>query len=588
MQFIRELRRRRVFRTAALYVVAAWVILQVAALAFPAIDIADEAIRFVWLGVFLGFPVAIIFGWRYQITDHGIEKTEPLAAGESPGDLRLKSLDVGLLAALSLVLVLITVGVVREIKETDRPGVSIFGREIPPNSIAVLPLDNLTGDPEQRFFTIGLHDALISDLAVVSGLRVTSRTSSSLYSDVRKNAVEIGLELGVAYVIEGTVQRVGDNVLVRLQLIDAALDELLWRENYDREVSDILMLQGEIARTVASEVGVKLTPDERSRLTRKREVNPEVYELVVKGMYFAKQLNPEAIATGFEYLNDAIDADPRESLAYAGLALGYNTIGHGINAHDAFPKALAAAQKALGIDGFSGEGWAALAEAQMYYDWNWDTAEESMLKALQLSPSLDQMYAHYAYLLILYGRMEESIEAAEKARELSPLDAMWAGFAAWIYMLEGRWEEAEQGSDECLSLKPEFTFCHYVYAQVLTAQGRYDKAIELLEGAGGIDPFILWSLTPTYALAGRHADAMQLVQILDQDHTPRNLMHLSFSYSAMGEIDKAIEYLELAHEARADWLPWIDLDYTFGGAVEPMRDDPRFRDIVARMKLPLE
>ena len=190
MPIVRELRRRRVFRTAALYVVAAWVLLQVADLAFPALDIADEAIRFVWAGVILGFPIAVIFGWRYQVTTHGIEKTQPLAAGQSPGDLGLKGLDFGLLAALSLVLVVIAFGVVREIRQSDRPGVSVFGREIPPNSIAVLPLDNLTGDPEQRYFTIGLQEALISDLAVISGLRVTSRTSSRLYENVRKTAVE--------------------------------------------------------------------------------------------------------------------------------------------------------------------------------------------------------------------------------------------------------------------------------------------------------------------------------------------------------------------------------------------------------------
>lgn len=586
MPIVRELRRRRVFRTAALYVVAAWVLLQVADLAFPALDIADEAIRFVWAGVILGFPIAVIFGWRYQVTSHGIEKTQPLAAGQSPGDLGLKGLDFGLLAALSLVLVVIAFGVVREIRQSDRPGVSVSGREIPPNSIAVLPLDNLTGDPEQRYFTIGLQEALISDLAGISGLRVTSRTSSRMYENVRKTAVEIGLELGVAYVIEGTVQRVGDSVRVRLQLINAALDELLWSENYDREARDILVLQGEIARTVAGEVGVKLTTDERSRLTRRREVNPDVYELLVKGMYFAKQFSPEAIEKGFEFLNEAIDVDPRQSLAYAGLALGYNTIGHGINAHDAFPRARAAALKALEIDEYSGEGWAALAEAQMYYDWDWETSKSSMLKALQLSPSLDQMHAHYAYLLVLYGRMEEGIAAAEKARDLSPLDPLWAGFAAWIYMLEDRWEEAEQGADECISLDPGFTFCHYAYAHVLTAQGRYDEAVKILESVALDNSFILWSLPPTYAMAGRRDDAMKLVAILDQDHTPRNLMHIAFTYSALGELDEAIQYLELAYDARADWLPWIAFKNAYGGAVEPMRDDPRFRDIVARMKLP--
>ena len=586
MRLVEELRRRRVFRTAALYVVAAWVLLQVAALAFPALDIPEAAIRFVWIGTFLGFPIAVIFGWRYQLTAAGIEKTMPLAAGEDPGNLGLKPIDFGLLAALSAVLLIIVTGVIREIQDVDATRLSIFGREIPSNSIAVLPLENLTGDAEERYFIVGLQDALISDLATVSGLRVTSRTSTGAYSDTKKSAVEIGLELGVAYVIEGTVQRFGERVLVRLQLINAALDELLWSESYDSEVKDIVVLQGEIASTVADEVGVQVTPEERSRLTRKREVDPDLYALVLKGMYFVKQLDPVAIERGFGFLNEAIDVDPRQSVAYAGLALGYNTIGHGINAHGAFPKALAAARKALELDEYAGEGWAALAEAQMYYDWDWETAEASMLKALQLSPSLDHMYAHYAYLLILQGKMEEGIAAAEKARDLSPVDPLWAGFAAWIYMLEGRWEEAEQGSSECMTFAPDFGFCLYVYAQVLTSQGRLAEAIAILRNGNRRDPFVLQALPPTYALAGRRDEALELVALLDRNPTPRDQMHISFTYSALGDIDKAIEYLELAYEARADWLPWIDFDYSYGGTVEPMRDDPRFRDIVARMKLP--
>ena len=585
MRIFAELRRRRVFRTAALYIVAAWVLLQVVALALPALNIPDASIRYVWIGVFLGFPIALLFGWRYQLTVDGIEKTQPLAAGESPGDLALKPVDFGLLAALAAVVLMIVAGVVREIQEAETR-LSVYGREIPSNSIAVLPLENLTGDPEQKYLAIGLQEALISDLAVVSGLRVTSRTSTGIYAGARKSAVQIGLELGVAYVIEGTVQRIGNGVRVRVQLINAALDELLWSESYDRDVQDILVLQGEIARTVAGEVGVRVTPEERSRLTRQRAVNPDTYSLVLKGMYFAKQLNPVAIETGFALLDEAIDVDPRQPLAYAGLALGYLTIGHGINAHDAFPKARAAANKALQLDEYSGEGWAALAEAQMYYDWDWETANASMKKALQLSPSLDVMYAHYAYLLILYGEMEEGIAAAETARDLSPLDPMWAGFAAWIYMLEGRWAEAEQGSSECLIFAPEFGFCHYVYAQVLTAQGRVDEAIDILEQQGLQDPFVLWALPPTYALAGRRDAALELVAVLDANRTPRNLMHISFTYSALGELDAAIQYLEMAYEARADWLPWVDFDYSYGGTVEPMRWDPRFRDIVERMKLP--
>lgn len=303
MQLTKELRRRRVFRTAALYIVAAWIILQVASLAFPALDIPDSAIRFVWIGAFLGFPIAVVYGWRYQMTTEGIEKTRPLATGEVTADLSLGRTDFILLAALSVVLVAIAGGVIREIQSVKGPGVSVFGREIHPNSIAVLPLENLTGNPEEEYLAIALQEALISDLAVISGLRVTSRTSSGRYVNSNKSIAEIGVELGVAYLVEGTMQRIGDRIRLRLQLIDAELDELLWSDNYDRNLEDILVLQGEVARMVSGELGVKLAQDERRRLTRTRKVNPEVYKLVVKGTYFAKQLDPVSIDRGLELLN---------------------------------------------------------------------------------------------------------------------------------------------------------------------------------------------------------------------------------------------------------------------------------------------
>jgi TolB-like protein/Flp pilus assembly protein TadD len=587
MKFIHELRRRRVFQTAAIYIVAAWIILQVADLAFPGLDIPENAIRYVWIGAFLGFPIALVFGWRYQITSQGIVRTAPLASGESAGDLGLNKNDYVLLSALALIVVAISYGVVGEIRQVEQPfGVSTFGREIHPNSIAVLPLSNLTGDPDQEYFVDGLHDAMISDLSQISALHVTSRTSASVYKYVAKSMTEIGRELGVANVIEGSVFRTGNQVRITVQLINAATDEHLWAKNYQRDVTDMLTMQGEIARAIAEQVRVTLTPDEVARLTRTRQINPDVYESYLKGMFFMKQLDPDAIPKALQYLHDAIGIDPREPLAYAGLALGYNTIGHGLDTHGAFPKALAAARKALDLDEYSGEAWAALGEAQLYYDWDWWTADESFRRALQLSPSLDHVRAHYAYLLALLGRVDESFIQAEKARDLSPLDPIWAFFASWLYMTEGRWEEAISGAEECMSLSPGFPFCRYGLGQIYTAQGEFEKAIEIHEKMDRGTPPANWSLGPTYGMAGRHDEAREIAKAMAENPTPRDLLHLALTYSAMGETDEALRWLEVAFEARSDWLPWIVLDNAYGGAVEPLRNEPRFRAIVAKLNLP--
>jgi len=586
-QFIREARRRRVFQTAAIYIVVAWVILQVADLAFPGLDVPEFAIRYVWIGAFLGLPIALIFGWRYQITSKGIVRTAPLASGKPAGDLALKTADHVLLSALALIVVAISYGVIQEIREIEQPfGISAFGREILPNSIAVLPLGNLTGDPDQEYFVDGLHDAITSGLAQISALHVTSRTSTNVYKGVAKPLTEIGRELGVANVIEGSVFRTGDVVNITVQLIDAATDENVWSQNYKREVTDLLALQGDVARAIAEQVHVKLTPDEVKRLTRARQINSEVYESYLKGMFFVKQLDPEAIPRGLDFLHEAIGIDPREPLAYAGLALGYNTIGHGLDAHGAFPKALAAAEKALEIDEYSGEAWAALAEAQLYYDWDWTTAEASMLRALQLSPSLDHVHAHYAYLLVLLGRIDESFIHAEMARKLSPLDPLWAGFAAWLYMLDERWEEGMDTVEECLSFSPGFWFCEYTLGEIHRAMGDIEKAVEVHEKMSADLPMTNWALGPTYGMAGRLDDARKIAELMAANPTPRDELYIALTYSAMGEIDEALRWLELAYDDKADWLPWVALKNAYGGAVEPMQDNPRFKAIVEKLNFP--
>ncbi len=586
-QFIREAQRRRVFQTAVIYTVAAWVILQVAALAFPGLDIPDSAIRYVWIGAFVGLPIALLFSWRYQVTLQGIVRTAPLASSESESIAGLKTADHVMLAAIALIVAAITYSLIEEIREIEQPfGVSAFGREILPNSIAVLPLDNLTGDPNQDYFVDGLHDALISGLAQISGLQVTSRTSTGVYRELAKPLIEIARELGVANVIEGSVFRTGDDVRVTVQLINAATDESMWSQIYKRQVADMLTLQGEVARAIAEQVRVELTPDEVKRLSVERRVNPDVYESYLKGMYFAKQLDPAMVPRGLDFLHEAIGIDPREPLAYAGLALGYNTIGHGINAHDAFPKALAAAEKALELDEYSGEAWAALAEAQLYYDWDWTTSESSMLRALQLSPSLDHVRAHYAYLLILLGRIDESFFQAEKARELSPLDPLWAGFAAYLYMLEERWEEGLDVVEECLSFSPGMWICDFALGQLYRAMGDREKAVEAHEKMAPGLPMTNWALGPTYGMAGRLDEARRIAEIMAADPTPRDMLYVALTYSAMGDMDASMHWLELAYENRSDWLPWIVLRNAFGGAVEPMRDEPRYKAIVEKLNLP--
>ena len=587
MNLMRELRRRRVLGTVALYIVAAWVVIQVASELFPGLDIPGRAIRYVWVAATLGFPIAVLFAWRFQITSEGVFRTPPAAAGEGAANLRLNGTDFLMLAGLGAMILLIGLRAAQDIRQTDEIfGVSVFGHEIHPNSVAVLPLDNLTGDAEQVYLVDGIHESMTSTLSQISGLHVKSRTSTSAYRDSEKRVPEIAAELGVANIIAGSVQRDGNTVLLNVHLVDAATDEYIWTKKYEHEVRDLLVMQSEVAREVAGQISIELTPDELTRLGRTRQVDPEVYETYLKGMFFVKQLKPGSMMKGMAYLQDSIAIDPREPLAYAGLALGYNTIGHGVSSHDAFPKAIAAAEKALELDEFSGEAWAALAEAQLYYDWDWATAEKNMLRALQLSPSLDHAYAHYAYLLMLLGRTEEAIEVSERARELSPVDPLWAGFTAWIYMLEDRWEEATETALECAAFSPAFDLCKYALGQIYSAQGDFDRAVEVHEQISMDDPFRNWALGISYGLAGRHDQAQSVIDSMAINATPRNQLHIALAYAAMGENEQALTWLNTAYESRADWLPWVVHPHAYGGALESLLDEPGFQAIVDQMNIP--
>ena len=588
MNLLAELRRRRVFGTVALYIVAAWIVIQVASLLFPGLDIPDRAIRYVWLAATLGFPIAVLFAWRFQITSDGIVKTPPAVAGEGAANEPLARIDFLMLAGLATMVLLIFLRAMQDIRSIDEiVEFSAFGREIHPNSIAVLPLDNLTGDAEQAFLVDGIHEAMTSTLSRISGLRVRSRTSTASYRGSPLKLTEIAHELGVARVVTGSVLRDGGTVRVNVQLVDASTDEYLWTESYERDLRNLLALQSEVARAISKEISVELTPEESLRLRQTRQVDPEVYETYLKGMFFVKQLNPEAIMQGMQYLHETIGIDPAEPLAYAGLALGYNTIGHGVSSHDAFPKAIAAAQKALEIDELSGEAWAALAEAQLYYEWDWQKAEQTFLRAIQLSPSLDHTYAHYAYLLLLLGRSDKAIEVSEKARDLSPVDPLWAGFTAWIYLLEeSRWDDAIETAEECLLFETSFDLCRYALGQVYSARGDYDRAIEIHEQIPPGDPFRNWALGISYGLAGKQDQARAVIDALSINATPRDQFHIALAYAAMGELNNAITWMNAAYESRADWLPWVVYPHAYGGAVEPLRDHPGFQAIVDQMNIP--
>lgn len=441
---------------------------------------------------------------------------------------------------------------------------------------------NTSGDPDQEYFVAGMHEALITDLSKISALRVISRTSASTYRNASKALPEIGRELGVAKVIEGSVFRAQDQVQITVQLIDAASDQHIWAETYERNIADVLTLQRELARLIARKVAAAITPDEARRLASPRPVDPATYEAYLRGMFHLNQFTPDGIGKGLAYLNEAVARDPADPLAYAGLALGYSLVGHSTGPREAFPRAKEAVLMALELDPDLAEAHAALAEIKLYYDWDWKGAEESFKRALELNPSLDFAHAHYAWLLQLTGHLEESFDEMKAARHLGPLTPLWSSWLAWLYWDAGRHAEAKAEARRSLELDPDFPWGWHVLGGAQAAEGRFDEAITSHQKAAAVMPAVKWGLGHTYALAGRRDEAQKIAGELAMNPGPKDLLMLGAIYAALGETDAAFRWLEVAYEARVDWFPWVANPSLVGS----LRGDPRFEEIVRRLELP--
>lgn len=465
-------------------------------------------------------------------------------------------------------------------------GIFFWQREVAqaaPVSVALLPLESITSDAEQEWFTDGMTDALITDLAKISGLRVISRTSAMKYKGTDKVPPEIAAELGVEYVIEGSVVKMGDQIKVSIRLINAPNDEYLWAEEYERRFSDVLMLQGEIAQSIASQIQVTLTPQEEQLLAVSRSVNAETHELYLKGMYHLNKFTPEGIEKGMNYLHEAVEKDPEEPLAHAGLALGYDILAHTPSPPpDAIPQGRAAALKALELDDTLAEVHLALAMIKIYADWDRDGAKQSYQRALELNPSLALAHAHYAWALLIEGQVDEALEELYKAQALDPLEPIYPSWQAGVFNWSGDHDQAIEEALKALELVPDFPVGLANLGDAYEAAGMYEEAIPIRQKAGELNPAYKWGLGHTLALAGQRDEALQVAAELESQPDVWNTWGLAEIYTALGDKDEAFRWLEAAYEQHHPYIQWLRRNINF----EPLHDDPRYEDLAQRLELP--
>jgi len=576
-----ELRRRRVFRMTAVYIVAAWVVVQVASETFPAFNIPEGAIRHVWIAALIGFPVAVLFSWKYDLTASGIRRT-PAAHEDAKVARLLTWIDYGTLAALSVVILAIAFSVGQRLVDVQTEiARAPTTREIDPNSIAVLPLESLSPNPEDAYFAAGVHDALITNLSKITALMVTSRTSA-LRVNPTLSVPEVGRHLGVARLLEGSVLMDGDRVRVIVQLIDAASDLHVWAETYERDVTDIIALQNEVARTIADVIEVRLTPREEVVLARANRVRPETHRAYLKGMYQLFQETPEADRRGIEMLEEVVRQDPTSALAHAGVAYGYANIGHA----PPFPawsylKAKAAADIALRLDPDLGEAHMAVGMYRMLYEWDVEGAERAFKRAIELNPSLPLAHYDLGWLYELRGPEweKESLAEGERARQLNPLAPVFIGGLAWQYADACRYEDALRLAREAIRVDPEHPTGWMALGLTYAELGQFDEAIDAHEKLAGT----VWSfwLGMTYAAVGLEDKAREITTALE--NVPGAEIAVAWIYMNLGDRDAAMHWTAETEAVRAPWYPWL-LGMFHGS--ELIADDPRLQARAAALSLP--
>jgi len=462
--------------------------------------------------------------------------------------------------------------------------ISLFtGRAEAIDSIAVLPLENLTGDTEQEYFVNWITDELTGKLARVGTLRVISFRSMMRYKGSEKSLQEIAQELNVDAVVTGTVQQAGDNVSIRVQLIDVFPEERnLWEETYDRVLTDVLMMHSEIARTIAQEVRAKLTPQAETILASGRQVNPDAQEAYLKGIFHMNQGTPEGYQKGIAYLHEAVEKDPSDPLAYAGLAASYIQIAHSAMAtEDSLPRAKAAAQRALRLDDTLAETLNSFGFITGYYDWEWEASERAFQRALEINPNLAMAHYWYSWQLILFDRMDEALAEHKRAQELDPLTPLHTAWLGGLYWIWGRYDEALEEVQKALELSPDSWHGLLVQTYIYMDMGMYEEAIEVSQKAAALYPKLRHLLGQAYARAGRRDEALKILAELEKEEaTPYGALGLVELYTALGNKDEAFRWLNYEHPHC--WVPWIRVLPQF----KPLRDDPRFKDLLRKMNLP--
>jgi TolB-like protein/Tfp pilus assembly protein PilF len=580
--FFVELKRRNVYKVAVAYIVAGWALSQGIAQVFPVFDVPNWVVRLLVLLIILGLPVALVLTWMFEITPQGIKRTE--MADVMPGAVPRKKH-----AWIYVVVIggLLSIGLFflgRYTAQTSRQSEAATG-PVPEKSIAVLPFDNLSGDPNNAYFTEGVQDEILTRLAKVADLKVIARTSTQKFRSAPENLPEIAKQLGVMNILEGSVQKENDQVRVNVQLINALTYAHLWADTYDRRFTDIFAVESEIAKNVADALQAKLTGSEKSSIAKAPTADPEAYELYLKGRFFWNKRSGADLRKAIEYFNQAIAKDPNYALAYAGLADSYLLLPNygSASTQESVPPARAALKKALELDDSLAEAHASSGLLDTF-ECRLERAITDFERAIQLKPNYATAHHWLMFGRLSLGHLDQAIEEGKRALKLDPLSPIINADFAWTYFCARRFDEAERQARKTLEIDPQFFLAHYYLGQVLQFKGHLSEAIAEFQKAVDLngDPDSLGMLGQAYARNGQKDEAQKILLRLNEEAKSRYVTPYATAlvYLGLGEKERALDELERAYQRG-------DTNYLYVVRVDPMLDDlrghPRFDALVQKI-----
>ncbi len=579
-----EFKRRNVYKVAVAYAVMGWLLIQIATQTFPFLEIPNWAIRLVIMLVAIGFPIALILAWAFELTPEGIRRAETVTGATAAKSAHRAWIYVVMVAGI-LSIGVFFLGRYTALRTSSSPE-SAKAAAPSSKSLAVLPFANLSHDPDNAYFAAGIQDEIITRLAKIGELKVVSCLSTQRFKSSPDDLPAIAKELGVANVLQGSVQRSPDAVRVNVQLVGAETDTHLWADTFDRKLTDVFQIESDIAKTIAEKLQAKLTGSEERAISMQPTADVEAHQLYLKGRYLWNRRTAENLEKALNYFQQAADKDPNYALAYSGIAdtcALFSVYGAGAP-QEYLPRAKAAAEKAVELDDSLAEAHASLG---LVYDSYFRSAESAREfdRSIQLDPNYATAHHWYGRLtLVMQGKLDHALVEVKRAYELDPVSPIIHTDVGAVYLMARRYDEAIEQLRGTVQMDPEFYWAHRFLGMALDLKGdttgalaEFTKAFQLND-----DPAGLGFIGHAQARMGHEKEARARLDQMNDAAKRRYVAPYAFAliHLALGDKDQALDWLEKAAQERGlTYFNFIKVD----PFLDPLRGDPRFEAVMQKV-----